>query len=164
MFGAMAPWLGTMVVVSFVSLGMGTFMEHFDPQIVLMAGTPVMVAIIALGSFLTFQMHRRRPVPNLELEIDRHEIRLHQRGKAVLATSRQGVQLRRALHVIPKSRGLYPSIKLTLGGRTLHIAVYDPRFGWSDQVRASWGVPTYLVGAPDWKALINALDLRGVAS
>jgi hypothetical protein len=55
----------------------------------------------------------------------------------------------------------FPMVKLRFrSGRTLSIGVLDDRFGWPLKVRRSWWTPRYAVGAPDWEALVDALQLR----
>jgi hypothetical protein len=77
------------------------------------------------------------------------------------APSEMGVG--RSMHVLPQRHGRkfpYPSMTLEWPGQaSLSVGVLDIRYGWTD-VSTNAPAPRYLVGFPDWEALVDALDAR----
>lgn len=163
-FAMMAPWLGTIVVVTVLSGVLDTF-GVFDSATGQAIATPFIFAILLGGIVLTAVVSARRSAA-FELELDDREIRLRnpKTGRIVASTPRHAIAPRRWKHHV-SARNMsfeYPAIGLMMpNGDEITIGVYDSRFGWSDTA-ARGGAPRYIVGVPDWYSLVERCGVRGV--
>lgn len=160
-FRMMAPWLGTMVLVGLVSSGLGA-LGLYDTMTGQYVGAAVTVPMLIGGLVLTAVLGARR-APQLEIEIDAHQVRLREPGSgATLAAAPRGaLTVGRAVWRMNSRAGshTYPCLALGVPGHEgVTFAVYDLRYAWRDGgPRVS--APRYVVGAPDWNALVEALGL-----
>ena len=124
----------------------------------------IIYPMIAVGLGLTIWLGIRKKGPAFLLDVDASEVRLRDgKSGALLSSSPRGaVRMALGAHRI-SARGadfIYPVIALPLPGREdLSVGVYDSRFYWTS------GAPDaaqarYLVSAPDWYALTEALGVR----
>jgi hypothetical protein len=118
---------------------------------------------VIAGLVLTIMLAMRRR-PGLELEVHGRELVLRKTGGAMLASAPVGmIGVTRGIHAYSGRGGEYQQIALVLRlgqEQPVSIGILDTRYAWSDsvpRVRA----PRWLVGPPDWNALVDLLGLGG---
>jgi hypothetical protein len=159
-FAMMLPWLGTIVLVSLVGGGLGSL--GVDEAILL----PVIVAIVVGGLVLTVVRSVRRAA-GLEIESADRELRVRDPKKGTVLASAPIPFIRsdRAM-VRYTGRGAsfeHPVLTLHLSASwQVSLGVYDARFRWRDAVPYV-SSPRWIVGAPDWNALLDLLGMRDLA-
>jgi hypothetical protein len=157
-----APVFGILALAFLAVAGLGAI-GLFKSRAGEFIGAALFVSLLVGGAVLTIVLERRRK-PELELEIHHGELRLRKRKLGrVVATGRRGaIDLTRGMHRAGADGADrdYPMLVIRMpGGEELTLGVYDLRYGWRDAapyLRA----PHYMVGMPDWNALIEFLELE----
>ncbi|MBC7172005.1 MAG: hypothetical protein H5U40_06260, partial [Polyangiaceae bacterium] len=121
--------------------------------------TMITVAAIGAGLFATVRASSRPPSPH-RLEVAKESLVLRDpNGTILVDVPRGAVTLRSGVHRVSTRGGSFPVPTLELRGpgrALLRLGVWDSRFA-SDERAAKMAAPRYLVGAPDWEALLEAL-------
>jgi hypothetical protein len=164
-FRMMAPWLGTMVLVGLVSGGLGA-LGLYDTMTGQYVGAAVTIPMLIGGLVLTAVLGARR-APQLEIEIEAHQVRLRDpRSGATLAAAPWGaITVGRGVWRMNSRAGshAFPCLALGVPGHAgVTFAVYDMRYAWRDG-GPKVSAPRYVVGAPDWNALVERLGLAEVS-
>lgn len=158
----MAPWLLTIAAVSAVSLAFGA-LGVFDSVAGQMMVMPLILVIIAVG-LVTTVVRSTRKRPALEIEADRRELRLRdpRTGQLLAAAPLGAASITRGICRIHARSGTFEHAVLALrlpGHRDVTLGVQDTRFAWADAV-PRLPAPRYVVGPPDWNALVEILGVR----
>jgi hypothetical protein len=164
-FLKVAPVLGTLVLVGLATAGLkatGLFNSLAGQYIAFALIAPILVG----GIVLTIVLDMRRGA-ELVLELERNELRLldPKTDRVLTAAPRDAIDLTRGMHRIvgdgPDREHAMIAIRMP-GWEELTIGVYDMRCGWRDAAPCFSAPPHYMVGTPDWNALIDFFDVRSL--
>jgi hypothetical protein len=159
--GNMLPWIGTIALVVVMGVAFSAI-GLYEWQYGQYLGLSLTVIVIIGGLVLTIVRSRRRGT-GLELELDDGAL-------YVLDTRRGGVVASAPYGALGRARGVwnlrvrgfvgdYPAVVLTVPGYgEVSVCVQDPRFLWYGGAPPV-AAPRFLVGAPDWTALVERLGL-----
>ncbi|MGK3993645.1 hypothetical protein [Sorangium sp. So ce1024] len=158
----MAPWLLTMALVSAVSIVLGS-LDVFASAAGQKVAIAIILVIIAAGLVMTVVRSMRKS-PALEIEADPRGLLLRDpRSGQILAAAPLGAVSTARGFSRMRTRGgeiVHTTLVLRIPGHSdVSLAVQDMRFGWVDAV-PSLPTPRYVVGAPDWFALVDLLGVR----
>ena len=158
----MAPWGAAMLASMLVAGGfdvLGLY-EHPWGQTLALG---IVILVVVAGIVATVLVARKTPAPALEIEIDAGTVRLVDLASArVVASAALGsVAVTRGLHRYGgRTRFEAPVLTLALPGTDpVSLTVPDVRFGWTDPTPDP-GAGRYVVGSPDWLALVEAFGAR----
>jgi len=158
------PWLGTTALVSLVTLGLSAT-GLFNSRVGQLIGV-VLIALVFLGSVVLTVVPAMRRGPELkpELEVDRRELRLRdpKTGLVLAAAPRSAITLTRGMSKRGGDNGDYEHPVLAIrmpGWEELTLGVHDMSLAWRDAA-LYLPAPYYIVGPPEWSALVEILDLR----
>jgi hypothetical protein len=160
-FRVMLPWLGTIVLVALVAFGLdavGLTATPFGRDLT----TGITIALVIGGIVLTVVLGNRRG--RLEIEIDGPEVRLRnaRTGRVLAAAPRPWVGHSCAMwrFAMRGTSYAYPAIVVTIPSHApITFCTFDPGFAWPGAV-PSVGAPRYVMGALDWRDLVEELDLH----
>ena len=157
----MAPWLGTLAVLTALGplLGLAGLGETPVGRAV-MGGIAIAVIVAGLGLTIARSL---RHAPALTLRLEGNTLTLVEPAdRRVLSTAALHATRAQTLRHRIRTRGgalQIPTLSVQLPGRPmLTIGLYDGRFDWLGDAPLT-GAPRYLVGAPDWLVLTQALGV-----
>jgi hypothetical protein len=159
---ATAPWVGSMMLVGIVSVVLGT-MGLFDSAAGQRIALPLLAAIV-VAVFGLSAVHSARKRAALEIEADSRELRLRdpRTGRLLAAALSGAVATARGVCRIHVRGATFEYAALAIripGHEDVTLCVHDTRFGWNDAT-PRWSAPRYVVGPPDWYALVEVLGMR----
>lgn len=160
-FMVMRMWLLTIAVVSLVSLVGGIYFAHTPLGIMVLSA--VTGILVVCGLIATIRQSMRPPIPStLEVAAGRIAVR-NRAGVPTFDASLAEVALTPSIYVVRTRGGTYEITTLqlrTAKGRKLVLGVWDMRFGWACPTSRA-KAPDFLVGTPDWLALMHQLGVPG---
>lgn len=160
---ALVPWFVTLAAAITIGISGRDLLATRDGQL---ATTGVLVAI-TLGSIAVMVIRSRRiRRPSLELRIEPDALVLVRRdGREVLRAAWTEVSAQ-GWRYEPSSRTgshAIPLLVLRVGqGAVLRLGAWDTRLAWPDDPERTWRGPSWLVGAPHWPHLVEALRTHRV--
>jgi hypothetical protein len=171
--GMMAPWLLTIAALSVlgVGLGMSGLGERLQASphgmVIIGAGT---MAVIAIGIGATVTRSLRVRAPGLELVADDGGLVLIEPGRPGAADMDREVArapwpaVRAAMRAyVVRMKGstwTMPALELAIGDHALVCAAWA-HTAWPGEVARLRRAPRWLAGAPQWSAMVAALQARG---